>query len=137
MGRDKDKDYIAIGCLREEPEWLQIREDDDSIVSVFPGILCDQYYQLTDRWGLVQSPPVQSAAPVSALLSELQTHVTGDHPDMMRKWLYPDTNTAYLGPATSDISFPSPSFLYLFVCTSSEMFPPLKLLIKINPTQEK
>ena len=61
-------------------------------LSVYSWDPCDQYYQLTDRWGLVPA----SQLPVSALLSELETHVTGDHPDTLRKWLYPDTHTAYL-----------------------------------------
>ena len=49
-------------------------------LSVYPWDPCDQYYQLTDRWGLAQSLP-PSQLPVSALLSELETHVTSDHPD--------------------------------------------------------
>ena len=61
-------------------------------LSVYSWDPCDQYYQLTDRWGLVPA----SQLPVSALLSELVTHVTGDHPDTLRKWLYPDTHSAYL-----------------------------------------
>ena len=81
-------------------------------LSVYSWDPCDQYYQLTDRWGLVPA----SQLPVSALLSELETHVTGDHPDTLRKWLYPDTHTLLIS-ATTDISVSSPlsidiSFLF-------------------------
>ena len=74
-----------------------------SLGSLWPILSTDWQMGLSAR---------QSAAPVSALLSELETHVTSDHHDA-RKWLYPDTNTSYLSPPWYFLLPPPPLYWYL------------------------
>ena len=47
-------------------------------------IPCDQYYQLTDRWGLVQCPSVSCPCQHYQSWRHTGPVTSGDHPDMRK-----------------------------------------------------